>query len=127
MISTFIPVWNWLTRSYNEAYANAKGYYWLPCVVCGAHHGGHQRGGTRMTTWGMGTSTCVACYGVCEKRTKLLKEFCEKELGDYYGNGFGTVSTRNEHGQTLNDKWFKKAQELSLRDFRPIEDSERYG
>lgn len=29
-------------RGFHERYANALGFFWLPCVLCGKPHGGHE-------------------------------------------------------------------------------------
>lgn len=34
--------WPYLPRYVHRLYAKAFGYYWLPCVLCRLHHGGHE-------------------------------------------------------------------------------------
>lgn len=36
-------------RAYQRRYAKRHGYYWLPCILCGTEHGGHEAGGTVAT------------------------------------------------------------------------------
>jgi hypothetical protein len=37
---TWLRRWRWL----NRVYANAVGYFWLPCPLCGEMFGGHETG-----------------------------------------------------------------------------------
>lgn len=32
----------WIDRILAEAYARRKGYFWLPCLICGFERGGHE-------------------------------------------------------------------------------------
>lgn len=52
-------------RAINYAIAAAGGYFWLPCVLCGVHYGGHEAGSgaVRMQHHPMGTArgVCRAC------------------------------------------------------------------
>lgn len=29
-------------RAWNQFYANSRGYFWLPCPICGKEFGGHE-------------------------------------------------------------------------------------
>jgi len=33
-------------RAWHQAYAKARGYFWLPCVLCDQPFGGHEIGGS---------------------------------------------------------------------------------
>lgn len=38
-MGALIPLW---MRPVHKAWAETHGYYWLPCVLCGREHGGHE-------------------------------------------------------------------------------------
>lgn len=50
-------------RFLNKIYASIKGYFWLPCPICGEMFGGHEWGGSLMTTPYSGKGVCPDCKG----------------------------------------------------------------
>ena len=51
-----------LKRLYHFLYASFRGYFWLPCKLCGHHFGGHEKNtGIVMTGPGGGYTVCPAC------------------------------------------------------------------
>ena len=75
----------WLNRVANRIYAIARGYYWLPCPVCGRMYGGHESNlkheGVYKQHWG-GTSIAICGDPACAKqadeinRGKMLQYGC---------------------------------------------------
>jgi hypothetical protein len=56
--------------------ANARGYFWLPCPICGRNFGGNEPGaGMLMHSWSNGTMTCPDCAVEAERRNQ---EFYKK-------------------------------------------------
>jgi hypothetical protein len=55
-----------LGRWLNKMYANAMGFFWQPCPICGRMFGGHETAETILMNKDLNTGWCV-----CEK--------CEKE------------------------------------------------
>ena len=61
----------WLHR----LYARLRGYFWLPCPICGQMFGGHERGcGDLMTSWTDGVCVCPRCAAEAERRNTLWRE-----------------------------------------------------
>ena len=58
-------------RGTARQYANANGYFWLPCVICGSWIGGHETWwhSLRMTE---GTSVGVCNHPVCREEVQRL-------------------------------------------------------
>ena len=55
-------------RAVHRVYANAMGYYWLPCVLCGREYGGHEIGGSIPDpTEGLGWSICICPFCTIER------------------------------------------------------------
>jgi len=52
-------------REEHERFANERGFFWLPCPICGEPFGGHEtvRGGILWKTEYSGEMTCPKCPG----------------------------------------------------------------
>ena len=62
---------------FNKLYANIKGYFWLPCPICGNYFGGHEwnnRDGL-WTSGSMRTGVCNNCVGLKEIRLRNIDFF----------------------------------------------------
>jgi len=55
-------------RLYNRAYAFLRGYFWLPCPICGKKFGGHEGANSGlMNTLHSGRMVCRDCGGKADK------------------------------------------------------------
>lgn len=54
-----------MMRLLNRLYARFFGYFWLPCVLCGKHFGGHE--------WKGENTISVLCEGVCPRCGNLAR------------------------------------------------------
>ena len=58
-------------RWLQKLYADFRGYFWLPCVICGKPFGGHETSNTSLYhSWNDGQSICVNCEDEAKKRNK---------------------------------------------------------
>src|SRR3990167_3991652 len=55
-------------RWLNKQYADLRGYFWLPCKLCGEMFGGHEINGSLYTGNGRGHAVCFDC----RERAKIL-------------------------------------------------------
>lgn len=65
-----------IPRWMHKLYANAMGYFWLPCPICGRMMGGHEEGGGALITSADGTSTgvCSRCGDMAAARNRAYLE-----------------------------------------------------
>lgn len=61
-------------RVLHKAYANANGFFWLPCALCGYETGGHEDHDSSIHHNGTATSTGV-CNSCSEKADKWNSHF----------------------------------------------------
>jgi hypothetical protein len=54
-------------------YAKLRGYFWLPCPICGQMFGGHEKGGDLMTSWEDGLMVCPRCVDEAALRNTLWR------------------------------------------------------
>lgn len=50
-----------LPRWMHRLYAKFRGYFWLPCPICGRPFGGHEKGGTLQRDLFSAWLVCRAC------------------------------------------------------------------
>ena len=64
-----------LPRFMHKIYANINGYYWLPCIICGEYHGGHEydikKSGVLYTRYCSYTITCHKCKSIADRLNAL--------------------------------------------------------
>ena len=61
-------------RLFNKIYADFKGYFWLPCPLCGKHFGGHEwLDGHDL--WGLNGSGTGVCPDCGDKAKEINKKF----------------------------------------------------
>lgn len=75
LISRFLP------RSFNEWYAHAFGYFWLPCPLCGVNFGGHEWQGYKYGEIYQGGDSWK---GICRNCAASNRERWEREQSQYY-------------------------------------------
>jgi hypothetical protein len=65
----------YMSRLLHRAYAYIRGYYWLPCPICGNMMGGHEDCCTLYSSLTAGTDCCEDCRGIVEEinRTRGYK------------------------------------------------------
>ena len=58
-----------LPRFIHWLYALLRGYFWLPCPICGQYFGGHESTGIGlMEDWNSGVCICPNCESEADKR-----------------------------------------------------------
>jgi hypothetical protein len=68
---------HWLVRRCHQLYALTRGYFWLPCPVCGEKFGGHEANLALKTSLYRNQLVCPrpACKDVAiEERRRRLKD-----------------------------------------------------
>jgi len=59
-----------LPRWMHRLYAKFRGYFWLPCPICGRPFGGHEKGGTLLRDVFNGWMVCRGCTDEAERRNR---------------------------------------------------------
>ena len=59
-----------LVRRFHRYYANAFGYFWLPCPICGENYGGHE---WKNHNVGIATERAGVTKGMCNECAKRFE------------------------------------------------------
>lgn len=60
-------------RWLHKIWAYLRGYFWLPCPMCGKMFGGHEIGGHLMENWTDGQGVCRHCATEAERRNNAWR------------------------------------------------------
>ena len=62
-------------RGLHRAYAYLRGYFWLPCILCGREYGGHEWNGDSVYTNMPNAAGCTVHYarGICPQCSRAGK------------------------------------------------------